>query len=398
MSDNFWTRRRRRKRLEEIKKILRHTLHNDDDILTSKQKQKLDEMILEASSLQPADGNKVDTFVSQAPERIGLIVPRRRFALLREYLDVIAVAMMVAFGLRALYLQPFKIPTGSMQPTLFGIHYVQAKVFPELPGPLDFMLFSARRAKAEIKEAGNWDINSTTFYNSLLTSDTGIKIGDITYRLPGTPNEVLVYTGLFEMRDRYRFNPGEKLCDGWIMLGDHLFVDRVSYHFRGLNRGDVIVFNTEDILNQGQKLGGYYYIKRLIGLPGDTLKIVNNQVWVKPKGGASFRPIVEFNPIFKKLYSGMGGYHGHLATERAVYLNGEGLTFTVPEDSYFAMGDNSANSSDSRYWGIVPRRNIVGTGFLVFWPFTRRWGLVDHAGPIDVRSQPHSGFPEMSLQ
>ena len=398
MSDNFWTRRRHRKHLEEIKKLLRHTLHNDDDILTAKQKQKLDEMIIEASSLQPADGSKVDAFVAQAPARLALVVPKRRFALLREYLDVIAVAMMVAFGLRALYLQPFKIPTGSMQPTLFGIHYVQAQVFPQLPGPLDFMFFSARRAYAEIKEAGTWDINSTTRSDSLLTTDTGFKIGDTYYTLPGSPNEVLVYTGLIEMRDRYRFNPGEKLANGWLMLGDHLFVDRLSYHFFGLKRGDVIVFNTEDILNQGQKLGGYYYIKRLIGLPGDTLKIVNSQVWVKPRNGVSFRPISEFNPIFQKIYSGRGGYHGHLATERAYYLNGEGLTFTVPEDSYFAMGDNSANSSDSRYWGIVPRKNIVGTGCFVFWPFTRRWGLVDHAAPLNVPSAPQNGFPEMTLQ
>jgi len=394
----FWTIRKRRKRLNEVKKHVRALLHNDDDILSEKQKRRLDELIIEASSIDPKDGLKVNGFLTQAPERLQAAVPRKRFALLREYLDVIAVAMMVAFGIRALYLQPFKIPTGSMQPTLFGIHYVQAKVFPTLPGPLDYMLFSARRAQAEIKDAGTWDVDSTTHFDSFFSSDTGFKIGDTFYRLPGTPNEVLVYTGLYEMRGQYRFNPGEKLCDGWLMLGDHLFVDRVSYHFSGLHRGDVIVFNTEDILYQGNKLGGYYYIKRLIGLPGDTLKIVDRQVWVKPRGAATFKPITFYNPVFTKIYAGKGGYHGHLATDRATYLTADGLTFTVPEDSYFAMGDNSINSLDSRYWGVVPRRNIVGKGFFVFWPFTRRWGLVDFPAPLDVPTSIQNGFPSMTLQ
>ena len=51
-------------------------------------------------------------------------------------------------------------------------------------------------------------------------------------------------------------------------------------------------------------------------------------------------------------------------------------TFIVPQRHYFAMGDNSYNSYDSRYWGPVPEENLVGRGLLVYWPFNRHWGLI----------------------
>ena len=399
MSDNFWTRRRRHKNLDVVKKHLRQTIHNDDDILNEKQRTRLEEMILEAESLRPQDGDKVDAFVEQAPARMAGFLSRRNHPVLREWLDVIAVAGMVAFGIRGLFLQPFKIPTGSMQPTLFGIHYIKADAMPSLPQPLAYALFASRRAEAEVKPpGGTLDEGSVRTVPSLLiNTDTEFRIGGVPYRLPGTLEDVAKYTGL---NASYRYNPGEKICDGWLSLGDHLFVDRCSYHFVGWRRGDVIVFNTEGIMNGGNRLSdrGYYYIKRLIGLPGDTLKIINRTVWVMPRGEKEFKPIADFNPIFKKIYSMTGGYHGHLSIDQALYLNVDGLTFTVPEDNYFTMGDNSANSSDSRYWGVVPRRNIVGKGFFVFWPFTRRWGMVDRAAPLPVATDPYAGFPAMNMQ
>ncbi len=60
--------------------------------------------------------------------------------------------------------------------------------------------------------------------------------------------------------------------------------------------------------------------------------------------------------------------------------------FTVPEDSYFMMGDNSLNSLDSRFWGTVPSKNIVGKALFIFWPISRRWGLTDRAEPINIKT------------
>ena len=60
----------------------------------------------------------------------------------------------------------------------------------------------------------------------------------------------------------------------------------------------------------------------------------------------------------------------------AQYLTTPTERFTVPPHSYFALGDNSYNSSDSRYWGIVPEKNVIGRGFVVYWPFSSRWGFI----------------------
>lgn len=70
------------------------------------------------------------------------------------------------------------------------------------------------------------------------------------------------------------------------------------------------------------------------------------------------------------------GYRGYSNPQAALYLTTPEETFTVPPHSYFALGDNSYNSSDSRYWGIVPERNVIGRGYFVYWPFSSRWGFI----------------------
>ncbi len=397
--EKFWILNRRKKRLREIKKHVRHALHVDDDILAEKQIEKLEELIIETESMRPEDGPKVDEFIKKAPLRLAGILPKRKWPLVREYVDIIAVAVMVAFGIRGLFLQPFKIPTGSMQPTLFGIHYVENKVYSDLPPFLVNILKGGRRAKATVRLPGTLDVPSIQeIHTNPIFTDTQFQIEGVNYILPGEANNVIRYCRLSNTKE---YQQGEKLCDGWLDTGDHLFVDRYSHHFVGMNRGDVVVFNTENITNYDQDTGtsaplnGYYYIKRLIGLPGDTLQLKNNMIYVKPQGEDKFRPITEFNSTFKKLYSGQGGYQGHINIPGTL-LSSPKATFTVPKDSYFVLGDNTSSSLDSRYWGTVPRANIVGKGFFVFWPFTRRWGMVDKRGPLAVKTDPE--LRAMNLQ
>ncbi len=148
----------------------------------------------------------------------------------------------------------------------------------------------------------------------------------------------------------------------------------------------MIVFNTDGLTVDGRRLAdasGFYYIKRLVGLPGDTLKIVGNQLYVKPQGAKVFKKIQEIAPAFEKIYSGKGGYQGHL-NHMGRYLATPGEEFKLGPDRYFMMGDNSSFSLDSRFFGAVPRENLVGKAWIVFWPFTRRWGWVDRQGPIDA--------------
>ncbi|HEY6020065.1 MAG TPA: signal peptidase I [Candidatus Paceibacterota bacterium] len=123
--------------------------------------------------------------------------------------------------------------------------------------------------------------------------------------------------------------------------GQYLIVDELSYHFTQPQRGDVIIFRYPRNPSE-------YFIKRIIGLPGDTVHIANNTVTVTPLDGVS--------QTLKEPYVVNQG-------------DGPDATYTVPTDQYFVMGDNRPESSDSRIWGLLPRKNIIGRAFLRLLPF-----------------------------
>jgi signal peptidase I len=107
-------------------------------------------------------------------------------------------------------------------------------------------------------------------------------------------------------------------------------------------RGDVIVFIYPEDKSKD-------FIKRLVGLPGDQIEIKGGSIYIN----ALPAPEVIFNQIY--YYN-----RGQLA------LSGEKIV--VPENSYFVLGDNSATSKDSRYWGFVPKNNLLGKAMIVYWP------------------------------
>ena len=155
-----------------------------------------------------------------------------------------------------------------------------------------------------------------------------------------------------------------------------------------------MVFTTEDLFDaDGTPLAassGHYYIKRLAALPGDTIKLENNTLYIRPHGEKEFKHAKEFSPRFEKIYSGKGGYQGHRSDMGLEQLI-SGAEYTVPAGHYFMLGDNSKFSKDSRFFGSVPRRNLVGRAFITFWPFSRRWGIIDNKEPLDVPTG-ESGF------
>jgi signal peptidase I len=382
--------------MADFRKWLLHRLHIDEDIMSAANKKKMDEIILESDSINSSSPEKCAAFMEKARERALKLLPAPKWPRITEYLDIIAVACMVAFGVRALYLQPFKIPTSSMQPTLFGIHYMDKDALPKLPAPIEYAVFSARKAELTVQKEGYADPRSVSTRTDFLILDkTSFDIGGVQYTLPGDLKNILNYTGLGRMDP---FMAGQKVCDGWLSLGDHLFVDRFSHHFTDMRRGDVVVFNTVGIVCNGQRLAdnGYYYIKRLVGLPGDEITFRKGMVYIKPAGEDKEKPLTELSKAFDKVYSMKGGYQGHSCPPGAHWPSALNETFKVPKDCYYVLGDNTGASSDSRYWGFVPRENIVGKGFCVFWPFGRRWGLVDHEGPLDVPTD--SGMKVMTLQ
>jgi len=324
------------------------------------------------------------------------------------------VAFGVAFGLRALFVQPFQIPTSSMQPTLFGIHYIDREAsapyrnsFVKLCTPLgasDAKIVSPRDfATVEsdpVPVVRPWLslIPSLLHPGDFYRTGSVLRFGGENFLLPGDDPRDSIFRYLPEDPRTRLYRQGETVFDGWVSSGDHLFVDRVSIHFKPLRRGEVFVFNTEGLYSsRGTPLTGYYYIKRLAGLPGDTLRIQDGHLYIRPKNENTFRPAEWFNPAFCKVYSGLGGYQGHHGMGRLE----EGVEFTVPDDCCFALGDNTANSLDSRDWGPLPVRNIIGRALFVFWPVSRRLGAVDRQYPIPVPTEypPSSAQPTaMNLQ
>ncbi len=398
----YFTLRRWRKKVRKLARQLADRRHVDDDILAPEAAEELRKLENQARMLsRTADVEGMRAFTETLPHQMGKILPEERFGWLRGWLDLIAVVCMVAGGIRGLFFQPFAIPTSSMQPTLYGIHYIEdaAKTnswIGQLPQPLDWLLFSTRRAELTTEKPGRVEqLSSFSQYHFL--DNTRLDIGGVNYTLPGAPAKVAEYA---DLRTNYRYPAQTTLCDGFLSSGDHLFVDRVSFHLTGLSRGDIVVFTTDDIYDENRqplaKTSGYFYIKRLVGLPGDTLKISQGMLMLKPDGAADFRPITDFSPVFAKLYSGKGGYQNHsiyLAGRRTGnYLSREEEEFLVPPDSFFLLGDNVNFSSDGRIWGTVPRRNVVGRAWVVFWPLSRRWGWIDTAEPVEAPT----GYPGRS--
>ena len=362
--------------------------------------------------------------------------PPKSFQGCREWLDILVVSISVAMAFRAYFYEPFNIPTGSMQPTLYGNH--SESVAPEKVGVWDttplkwgkwlvtgkmYECFKAPFAgflEFNQTNTGHYDmrvVEYETIYNPM-TRQTEVRLS------PGTsqpivkrksdsmlvPTDVLhpTETGDGPYRQQFAELPnglrpgayvkaGQVLWSGFVVTGDFLFVNRWLWNFRHPRRGDVMIFSTTGVSPakkihwRGQKYPGpngeYYnlaqgthYIKRMTGTPGETLTITNGHLvvdGVQPMEPLRIRQIQNR----EKWHEKEPAYAGY-SPSGDVYTPGrtlarEGDVVKLGPDEYFACGDNSRSSFDSRFWGPVPARNLCGIAGGVFWPFfNHRWGPI----------------------
>jgi signal peptidase I len=450
-------------------------------------------------------------FYEESQNKLKDLIPKHKHPFMAENLDVLLVAFSLAFAVRALFLQPFKIPTGSMQPTLHGVNLyedsrplidntytvasyqqqVLKRKIVERPDSkfrkfLNSLYYGQQYGDVKAKNDGVLEnvrsipLAKTIKYGvPLLESYSSVSLSGREHILPIAKHKLDREGGRDGLFANKIFSEGDTLFKGVAEEGDHLFVNRIVYNFREPQRGDISVFMTNNILNKGKPLSGLFYIKRLVGLPGDTFRIKNQKVYLVIDGKEKALSKEE-HPAFEKIYSNNGGYHGHLRAGEGFFngqlmwsprmgdsiskvntpelynstqpqfnhhgtiytQNGEKYTsdyddkwltvdsktqitlhgakqksvfiltandnfdlqsiirndgyevhyfdkydeYRLGKGQYFMMGDNSANSSDSRYWGPVPRMNIIGTAFSVFWPFSRRWGFADNVQPEDTKT------------
>jgi signal peptidase I len=150
--------------------------------------------------------------------------------------------------------------------------------------------------------------------------------------------------------------------------GEYLLIDELTYHFHEPERGDVIIFKYPKDPSQ-------YFIKRIIGLPGETVSISDANVSILEQNGAT-----------KQLREPYVRHRG----------NGSTLTVVLGPDEYFVMGDNRPDSSDSRYWGELPRSNIIGRAFLRLFP-VNELGIFPGKATIEFSSAAAYAGPGISI-
>ncbi len=365
-------------RCDHIQKLL----NAQRDILSPAAVQALETSIAETRAAIAAGGgfdSQLDTLDNTANRHLRPY-PNAEW---RENIEVFLVAIAVAMAIRTFFVQPFKIPTGSMQPTLYGITFESLGSHPESKIP---------SLLGRVKEA----VVEGVFYHGLQALDDG-EIVDVPP--PSTILHVITtqtirvhYTGQggdrtvkhtlwFAPSENFRqysglhqgqtFSKGDWLVSLKEISGDHLFVDRFTYNFRKPSRGEIVVFQTKGIegLPQDQ-----YYIKRLVGLGGENLQIgADRHLIVNGKrldvSTPHFENVYNFRgPAEKDHYSG----HVNLNTLQVIgstyfYPN---LTYQIRPGHFMVMGDNTLNSSDSRFWGDFSETNVIGKSFFVYWPIS----------------------------
>jgi signal peptidase I len=312
------------------------------------------------ATLDSLDATRVEKECTALREAAVAVMPPKSKAGLRENLEVIVVALAVAMAFRCYFLQPFKIPTGSMQPTLYGIHYrAQAD-----PGHLDqhplrllkWLIFGEWYEEIKADTAGR--------VRGPIGEGGGMWIYDIGGLVHRVPRDMSI-----SIKAGDEVVTGQVIATGCRITGDHLFVNRVRWNFVRPQRGDVMVFRTDDIPALDDKKT--HYIKRLCGLPGESVGINPPNLMINGRQALD-------HPMIRRVTSRERGYSGYTLASGAgeYHLRFTNDVITLNGNQYLAFGDNTQNSFDSRYWGPVPARNLVGPAMIVYWPLSCRWGRV----------------------
>ena len=352
-----------------------------------------------------------------------------------ENVEFLLVAAIVILGIRTYFYQPFKIPTNSMWPTYYGM---TAENFPAGAAPpsaamrvLRFIALGAVGRAMVAPRDGQVSvplfIGAGDRYTVAYTKKPGRKwfiipaqVKEYTFTVDGEPASVQVPADFGESEfDDLVFNAfsmdhealkaqiarereagrieevGQKLDESSnqvylanrvqmgrtvkageailrfdVLAGDQLFVDRVSYQFMRPRVGQGFVFRTDHIPEIERAFGDQYFVKRLVGVPGDSIEIRQPVIY---RGGAPITGAKAFEMNAGRLSPYRGYFNAtHDDSRYSILFPDE--TIRVPEHSYLALGDNSHDSFDGRFWGYVPEKDVIGRPLFIYFPFTRRWG------------------------
>jgi signal peptidase I len=362
------------------------------------------------------DAAKLKLLIERLEETLrqtgGRIYPKTSLV---ENVEFFLMAAIVILGIKVYFIQPFKIPTNSMWPSYHGM---TPEVYPpgEASPPLwkqagRFMLFGAQHHALIAPEAGT--VRVPIRYNEFAGGDGRVaydvvdgrkwfflptKLRQYQFFVNEAPVRFTVPLDFdfdLVMRDAFglsfdqmitaaqrsrrvvgglrivdlpgKAETGKPFLAFDVMTGDQLFVDRVSYHFVRPQVGQGFVFRTGNIPIIARDYGDQYYIKRLVGQPGDEIEVKEPVLW---RNGAPITGSRAF--AMNGAREGKFRGYGYAPSSQAVLLQ-RGTVAKVPPDYFLALGDNSYNSADGRYWGYVPAKDVVGKPLFIYFPFTSRW-------------------------
>ena len=378
----FFKTRQTRKELKETLHHARHIRHMHEDIadpeLLARLKTAEDagKVVLKGTDIALMES--AGTALCELCEKIAPPRPQHK---IRENVEVLFVAIAAAMAIRAYGFQPFKIPTGSMQPTLYGITLRPleeqesvilpariAKFFWKGEVFLEKNTIFDRLAKVITVGPGFSAKAQATGYIRTRNTAQGVALDyrdnfdagqTITIFIGNTPHRISRQVAGLCRYGEY-IKKGQSILRGVAKAGDYILVNRMKYNFFPPKRGDIVVFDARDVARDA------YYIKRMVGMPGETISVAPPYLMVNGHKTT--------DPRFEKLfhspdYSGyVYGMHG-AGTEPLIAAAGDSIQ--LKDDEYLFFGDNTKNSLDGRYFGGVDRDRILGSAFFVGMPFDR---------------------------
>lgn len=310
-------------------------------------------------------------------------------AFYRENVEMLLVALAVAMGIRTFFLQPFKIPTGSMQPTLYGVTSDNLKNQPDVQIPTGLsrikeFVHGVSYVHEIADEDGTFDRADRPFRILIFNIKQTYWFASRAHTIWFPPDYGSETSGL-EYRAGIRsgdfFKKGDDIVKLKVRSGDYLFVDRLIYNFRPPKRGEIVVFETKGIPEEQRDRwhipADQFYIKRLIGLSGERVQIGDDRHLL-----IDGHRLDAATPHFENVYSFVPSqpamdshYSGHVNFPQLTpFFQGKRDGVLIPTNNYMVMGDNTMSSLDSRFWGPFPSSSVIGRYCFVYWPLSSRFG------------------------
>ena len=307
----------------------------------------------------PEEGfhHPLDKVTGRLPRRVRLVV---------DWVVTIVGAIAIVLAIKAWVVNPYRIPSSSMEPTLhcarpatgcearFSDRVLANRFIYHFRDPErgEIVVFKTTPAVVQKCSAGGTFVKriiglpGETVRIRLIVDWVVTIVGAIAivlaikawvvnpYRIPSSSMEPTLHCARPATGCEARFS-------------DRVLANRFIYHFRDPQRGEIVVFKTTPAVVQKCSAGGTF-VKRIIGLPGETVRIrlINGREFVYINGRKLDEPYVQ-------------------PSRRGF---GPEKTYRVPQGQYFLMGDNRSSSCDSRQWGGMPRGNILGKVFATYWP------------------------------